>query len=40
MWAYLLRRLLRMIPTLLGVRTLILVVIRSVPGGPGVTMMT
>ena len=34
MWAYVLRRLLLMVPTLLGVLTLTFVVIQFVPGGP------
>jgi microcin C transport system permease protein len=34
MWAYILRRLLLMIPTLLGVLTVTFVVIQFVPGGP------
>ncbi|CAN7315695.1 ABC transporter permease subunit [Trinickia sp. LjRoot230] len=34
MWAYILRRLLLMIPTLIGVLTLTFVVIQFVPGGP------
>jgi microcin C transport system permease protein len=40
MWAYLLRRLLLMIPTLLGVLTLTFAVIQFVPGGPVEQMMT
>lgn len=40
MWTYLLRRLLLMIPTLLGVLTLTFVVIQFVPGGPVEQMMT
>ena len=34
MWSYILKRLLLMIPTLLGVLTLTFVVIQFVPGGP------
>ena len=34
MWSYILKRLLIMIPTLLGVITLTFVVIQFVPGGP------
>jgi microcin C transport system permease protein len=40
MWHYLLKRLLLMIPTLLGVVTLTFVVIQFVPGGPVEQMMT
>ncbi|MGE5469398.1 MAG: microcin C ABC transporter permease YejB [Bacteroidota bacterium] len=40
MWNYLLKRLLLMIPTLLGVLTLTFVVIQFVPGGPVEQMMT
>ncbi|MDR8821781.1 Inner membrane ABC transporter permease protein YejB [Burkholderia pseudomultivorans] len=34
MWSYILKRLLLMIPTLVGVLTLTFVVIQFVPGGP------
>ncbi|MDA0616965.1 peptide ABC transporter permease, partial [Acinetobacter baumannii] len=34
MWSYILKRLLLMIPTLIGVLTLTFAVIQFVPGGP------
>ena len=34
MWAYILRRLLLMVPTLLGILTISFVIIQFVPGGP------
>lgn len=34
MWSYILKRILLMIPTLIGVLTLTFVVIQFVPGGP------
>ncbi len=40
MWSYLLKRILLMLPTLLGVITLTFVVIQFVPGGPVEQMMT
>ena len=34
LWAYLLKRVLLMIPTLLGVLTITFIVVQFVPGGP------